>query len=46
VYYIPKLKTSIISLGQLNENGCPSEIRDGFMSLWDRRNRLLAKIPR
>jgi hypothetical protein len=46
VYYIPKLKTSIISLGQLDENGCPSKIRDGFMSLWDRRNRLLAKIPR
>jgi hypothetical protein len=46
VYLIPKLKTSIVSLGQLDENGCPSVIRNGFMSLWDRSNRLLAKVPR
>jgi hypothetical protein len=46
VYFIPKLKTSIISLVQLDENGCPSSIRDGFMSLWDRNDRLLAKVPR
>jgi hypothetical protein len=45
VYYIPQLKTSIISLGQLDENGCPSAIHDGFMSLWDRCNHLLAKVP-
>jgi hypothetical protein len=33
VYYIPKLKTSIVSLGQLDESGCPSAIRGGFMSV-------------
>jgi hypothetical protein len=46
VYHIPRLKTSIVSLGQLDENGCPSSIRSGFMSLWDRNNRLLARVPR
>jgi hypothetical protein len=46
VYYIPRLKTSIVSLGQIDENGCPSLIRDGYMSVWDRRNHLLAKVPR
>jgi hypothetical protein len=45
VYYIPRLKTSIISLGQLDENGYLSSIRGGYMSLWDHNNRLLAKVP-
>jgi hypothetical protein len=46
VYYIPKLKTSIVSLGQLDETGCPSAIRGGFMIVWDRNDRLLVKVPR
>jgi hypothetical protein len=46
VYFIPRLNTSIVSLGQLDENGCPSSIRDGFMSVWDRNHRLLARVPR
>jgi transposase InsO family protein len=46
VYFIPKLKTSIVSMGQLDENGCPSAIRGGFMSVWDRDERLLVKVPR
>src|SRR5207244_3638412 len=45
VYFIPRLKMSIVSLGQLNENGSPSSIRDGFMSLWDHNDRLLTKVP-
>jgi transposase InsO family protein len=46
VYYIPKMKTSIVSLGQLDENGCPSAIHGGFMKVWDRSDQLLAKVPR
>ena len=46
VYFIPKLKTSIVSLGQLDESECPSSIRGGYMTVWDRQNRLLAKVPR
>jgi hypothetical protein len=45
-YHIPQLKTSIVSLRQLDEHGCPSSIRNGFMSLWDRNDCLLTKVPR
>ena len=45
VYFIPKLKTSIMSLGQLDESDCPSSIHGGYMTVWDRQNRLLAKVP-
>ena len=46
VYYIPQLRSNIVSLGQLDENGCHVAIRGGFLRLWDRRQRLLAKVPR
>uniref|UniRef100_A0ACD5X227 Uncharacterized protein n=1 Tax=Avena sativa TaxID=4498 RepID=A0ACD5X227_AVESA len=46
VYFIPRLKTSIISLGQLDENGCETMIRDGTMHVRDRNRRLLAKVER
>lgn len=46
VYYIPRLKTSIVSLGQLDENGCPTSIHSGVMSIWDRQRCLLAKVQR
>lgn len=35
VYFIPRLKTSMISLGQLDENGCPTSIDVGVMSVRD-----------
>jgi transposase InsO family protein len=43
VYYIPALRNSIITLGQLDENGSCVEIKDGVMRIWDR---LLAKVTR
>jgi hypothetical protein len=46
VYYIPALRNSIISLGQLDENGSRVEIKDGVMRIWDRHHRLLAKVTR
>jgi hypothetical protein len=46
VYYIPALRNSIISLGQLDENGLCVEIKDGVMRIWDRHRRLLAKVTR
>jgi hypothetical protein len=33
VYYIPVLRNSIISLGQLDENGSHVEIKHGFMRI-------------
>jgi hypothetical protein len=46
VYYIPALRNSIISLGQLNESGSRVEIKDEVMRIWDRHQRLLAKVTR
>lgn len=43
VYFIPRLKTNIISIGNLDENGCQTLVEDGFMCIRDRRRRLLAK---
>jgi hypothetical protein len=46
VYYISALRNSIISLGQLDENGSRVEIKDGVMRIWDRHRRLLTKVTR
>jgi hypothetical protein len=46
VYYIPALRNSIISLGQLDENGSRAEIEHGVLQIWDRHRRLLAKVNR
>jgi transposase InsO family protein len=46
VYYIPALRNSIISLGQLDENGSRVEVWNGIMRIWDRHRRLLAKVTR
>jgi hypothetical protein len=44
VYYIPTLRNSIISLGQLDESGSHVEIKDGVMRIWDRHRHLLVKV--
>jgi hypothetical protein len=44
VYYIPALRNSIISLGQLDESGSRVEIKDRVMRIWDCHHRLLAKV--
>jgi hypothetical protein len=46
VYYIPTLRNSIISLGQLDENSSRVEIKDGVMRIWDRHRRLITKVTR
>jgi hypothetical protein len=42
VYYIPRLTTSIISVGQLDEDVFDVRIKDGIMSLRDENQKLLA----
>jgi hypothetical protein len=44
IYYIPALRNSIISLGQLDESGSRVEIKDGVMRIWDQHRHLLAKV--
>jgi hypothetical protein len=47
VYHIPRLRSSILSIGQLDEHGCKIEIEDGILLMWDRATReLLAKVRR
>jgi hypothetical protein len=46
VYYIPALRNSIISLGQLDESSSRVEIKNGVMRIWDRHRCLLAKVTR
>ncbi|KAF2284725.1 hypothetical protein GH714_029592 [Hevea brasiliensis] len=46
VYYIPKLKSNIISLGQIDENGGRVIIEGGILRVYDDLNRLTIKVKR
>ena len=45
-YYIPRLKSNIISLGQLDEFGCKVVIEEGILRVRDPQRELLAKVRR
>jgi len=44
VYFIPRLTTNIISVGQLDEVGFKVLIEEGVMRVFDEERRLLAKV--
>jgi hypothetical protein len=46
VYFLPRLTTNIISVGQLDEAGYQVLVEHGVMRVRDEEGRLLAKIPR
>jgi len=46
VYYIPQLRSSIVSIGQLDEHGCEVLVKSGVLRIRDREQRLLAKVQR
>jgi hypothetical protein len=46
VYYIPQLKSNIISLGQLEEAGCDIRLFAGRLKVFDLDNKLLVSAPR
>ena len=46
VYYIPRLRSSIISIGQLDERDSEVLIKDGVLRIRDREQRLLVKVKR
>ncbi|XP_066341300.1 uncharacterized protein [Miscanthus floridulus] len=46
VYYIVQLRSSIISIGQLDERGNEVLIKDGVLRIRDREQRLLSKVKR
>lgn len=46
VYYIPGLKSNIISLGQATEVGCEVQMRDNTLSLFDQYGGLMVRCTR
>jgi hypothetical protein len=46
VYYIPKLKSNIVSLGQLEEGGCRVVLENGYCNIYDIEQSLLASARR
>jgi hypothetical protein len=46
MYWIPRLKNSIISVGQMDEGGARVLIEGGVLRVWDRQHRLLARVQR
>jgi hypothetical protein len=46
VYFIPRLKANIISIGQLDETGCRVVIDDGILWIFDPDRHLLVKVAR
>lgn len=46
VYYIPDLKSNIISLGQASELGCDVRMKDDLLTLRDKDDKLIVKAKR
>jgi hypothetical protein len=44
VYHIPCLTASIVSLGQLKEDGYQILLFGGYLKIWDAKGRLMAKV--
>ncbi|GKV11977.1 hypothetical protein SLEP1_g23184 [Rubroshorea leprosula] len=45
VYYVPTLKSNILSLGQLLEMGYDIHLKNGYLTLRDGSHNLVAKVP-
>jgi hypothetical protein len=46
VYFIPRLLTNILSIGQLDEVGYKIDIDTGMMKIWELKGLLLARVKR
>ncbi|XP_013623877.1 PREDICTED: uncharacterized protein LOC106329780 [Brassica oleracea var. oleracea] len=46
IYYIPELRSNILSLGQATEQGCDVRMKDNYLTLKDPEGRLLVKVMR
>lgn len=46
VYYIPNLRSNIISLGQATESGCDVRMKEGYLTLHDKNGNLITKATR
>ena len=43
VSFMPNLKTKILSLGKLDDQGCKTTLQDGFLTIHDKKGRLPTK---
>ena len=46
IYYIPDLRSNILSLGQATEQGCDIRMKENYLTLRDPSGRLLVKVLR
>uniref|UniRef100_A0ACD5WTY3 Uncharacterized protein n=1 Tax=Avena sativa TaxID=4498 RepID=A0ACD5WTY3_AVESA len=46
VYWIPRLRSNVVSVGQLDEIGCPTHVEDGRMTVRDRQRKIIVRAPR
>ena len=46
VLYLSDLKTNILSLGKLDDQGCKTSLSNGFLTIHDRAGRLLTKTKK
>ncbi|CAA7059397.1 unnamed protein product [Microthlaspi erraticum] len=46
VYFIPDLRSNIISLGQATESGCDVRMKEEFLTMHDAKGKLLVKATR
>ncbi|GJR23767.1 zinc finger, CCHC-type containing protein [Tanacetum coccineum] len=46
VYYLPSLKSNLLSLGQFTEIGCKVEMEDNELRLYDINNQIFIRVPR
>ena len=46
VLYLPDLKTNILSLGKLDDQGCKTILNSGFLTIRDKFDRLLTKTKK
>lgn len=46
VYYIPNLKSNILSLGQLTENGCKVVMENSILLLYNSNQKILMRVTR
>ena len=45
VYYVPNIKSNILSLGQLLEKGYDIHLKDNNLSIRDTKSNLITKVP-
>ena len=46
VYFIPRLTTNIVSLGQLDKGGCDVHSKHGVLQIRDEKDRLIIRVKR